>query len=63
MSSHVDRVREFIRAHERIVGKNTESDFVAGVFDPTTKTPHSLRRADLDALCRDAERLAQVEDI
>lgn len=58
MSSHVDRVRAYLRAHKQMAAPN-------GILDPdviytlgTVDKTYSLTVADLDALCRDAEALA-----
>ena len=63
MSNHVDRVRQFVRVHEKTMGGMSNGDFIAGVFDRDVKDTVALRRGDLEALLRDAERLAELEDV
>lgn len=56
MSNHVDRVRTYLRAR-------AEDEYAADPIDTYRSGAVSLTTRDLDALCRDAERLAEVEDI
>lgn len=55
--NHVDRVRAFLKQREKMQGMDPE--LIYGL----NGREFELRTADLDALCRDAERLAEIEVI
>lgn len=57
--NHVARVRAYLREH-------AADDYAIDPIDSYRQGsahPVRLTVADLDALCRDAERLAEVEDL
>ena len=54
--NHVDRVRRFLRTYPHDKQTNIDPEIVYEY------NAVQLRWSDLDALCRDAERLAQLED-
>lgn len=64
MSNHVDRVRSFVRARRQMAAtphSNVDPDLVYTLW--VLDERHDLTLSDLDAICRDAERLQEVEDL
>lgn len=57
MADHVDRVRAFLRRRSQMHG--IDPDVIYGLDG----CEFQLLTSDLDALCRDAERLRELEDL
>lgn len=57
MADHIDRVRAFLRRRSQMHG--IDPDVIYGLDG----CEFQLLTSDLDALCRDAERLRELEDL